>query len=370
MSKYKSMFCLPSDGVYLLSHSVGRPLKTLQPVVQEQFFEPWSDGVREPWQVWLNGVNAFTNALARLFNSNASLFCPQVNLSSGLTKFLQAWPKRDKPLQILMSEADFPSMGFVMQQARDDVTLTFIDKNLDVSDANVWNTYLTADYDFVFVSHVYSNTGQQAPIADISQRAKSLGVKVILDVAQSAGILPVDLNAISVDVVIGSSVKWLCSGPGAAYLWISPEILARCAPKDVGWFSHANPFEFDIHHFQYHDTALRFWGGTPSVFPYLCAAHSIEQVLNLGVARVREHNWRLLESLQALFGERIKSPLDPARASGTAILSFADATDKALLALTEHGIAVDRRAYGLRVSPHIYNDEEDIERFNCVLKTF
>jgi kynureninase len=368
MSKYKSKFCLPNDGVYLLSHSVGRPLKTLQPHLQQQFFSPWAEGAREPWGAWLQGINGFTQALARLFNSEAGLFCPQVNLSSGLTKFLQAWPSTGKPLRILMSEADFPSMGFVMQQARDDLLLTFIDKEQDVSDANTWDAHLTAEFDFVFVSHVYSNTGQQAPIAAISERASKLGVKVILDVAQSAGILPLDLQVTMVDVLIGSSVKWLCSGPGAAYLWVSPEVLSMCQPKDVGWFSHANPFEFDIHHFQYHDTALRFWGGTPSVFPYVCAAHSINALLDIGIDNIRARNWQLVMQLHEHFGERVMSPLSPTRASGTAIVSFAQQTDKALQTLTEHGIAVDKRVHGIRVSPHIYTDIQDIALFKDVLK--
>lgn len=367
MTDYKSQFCLPPEGVYLLSHSVGRPLKTLQPHLQEQFFAPWAEGAREPWAAWLQGISDFTKALARLFNSDAELFCPQVNLSSGLTKFLQAWPSAGRPLRILMSEADFPSMGFVMQQARDDVLLTFIDKHQDVSDANVWDAHLTAEFDFVFVSHVYSNTGQQAPIRDIAQRAKALGVKVILDVAQSAGILPIDLQTAAVDILIGSSVKWLCSGPGAAYLWVSHEVLGHCQPKDVGWFSHANPFEFDIHHFEYHATALRFWGGTPSVFPYVCAAHSIDAILNIGVDTIREHNWRMLSRLHSQFDAHIMSPLQSSRASGTVILSFQAENERALAKLNDQGIAVDMRVNGLRISPHIYNDSNDIEQLIVAL---
>ncbi|MFC0119234.1 aminotransferase class V-fold PLP-dependent enzyme [Pseudoalteromonas xiamenensis] len=355
-------FHLPKNGTYLLSHSVGRPLKSLQAHLRAHYFEPWEQGLVEPWGHWLQGIEQFTTALGRLFNAPATQFCPQTNVSSGLTKLLQSLPSSTTPIRLLMSENDFPSMGFVAQCARNDIELHFIGADSDMSDPDVWQMHLTPDIDFVFVSHVYSNTGQQAPISFIASKAKERGIKVILDVAQSAGILPVDLNALQIDVMLGSSVKWLCGGPGAAYLWVSEALLSELKPKDVGWFSHANPFEFDIHHFEFHQTALRFWGGTPSVEPFIGAAHSIHYFTELGITQVREHNWALLSQLHTALEGYMVSECKIERASGTAIVSFGAHNERILAALKEQQIAVDCRLHGLRISPHLYNTQDDLNR--------
>ncbi|CCQ11348.1 Cysteine desulfurase [Pseudoalteromonas luteoviolacea B = ATCC 29581] len=368
MADFNSDFHLPSQGHYLLSHSVGRPLKSLADHLQTHFYQPWQQGNKEPWEMWLAGIEQFTVQLATLFNSEARLFCPQANLSSGLTKFLQSLPQQNKPLRLLMSEVDFPSMGFAARHAREDIELEFIPAKMDLSDIESWQAHLQTDIDYVFVSHVYSNTGEQAPLHAISTIARQKGIKVIADVAQSAGIIELDLQKTPVDVLLGSSVKWLCGGPGAAYLWVNEPLLSICKPKDVGWFSHANPFEFNIHHFAYHTSALRFWGGTPSVHAYVCAAHSIGYFNQVGVKQVRAHNWQLLSKLHRALAQYIVSPLEQEQASGTAILSFGDADERVYQALQAHSIALDKRAKGFRVSPHLYNCEEDIDRLISVIK--
>jgi kynureninase len=224
----------------------------------------------------------------------------------------------------------------------------------------VWLSYLSQDTDLLFISQVYSNSGQQAPVKSIIDQAKQQGTLTLIDVAQSAGIIPLDLSETAPDFMIGSSVKWLCSGPGAAYLWVHPNQMESCEPKDVGWFSHDNPFEFDIHNFRYHQGALRFWGGTPSVAPFILAAHSIHYTNQIPAGLARKHNLRLLALLDNAFGERLVSPIEPSKCSGTAILQFGDAQIAVLNALKTAHIGVDARRLGIRVSPHIYNDEDDI----------
>lgn len=165
---------------------------------------------------------------------------------------------------ILVSEIDFPGMGFALKKSLpQDCEIRFIPAKEDITNADIWNEYLTRDVDLVFISYAYSNTGQLSPISDVISIARSRNVISILDIAQSAGIVPIDLDELNPDFMIGSSVKWLCSGPGATYLWVNSKQLSSCSPKDVGWFSHDNPFEFDIHNFRYNASALKFWGGTP-----------------------------------------------------------------------------------------------------------
>jgi selenocysteine lyase/cysteine desulfurase len=276
--------------------------------------------------------------------------------------------QNNKPI-VLMSEIDFPGMGFVLKKSLpDDCEVRFIPANKDVTDFAVWEKYLTDDIDLVFISHAYSNTGQLAPIGKALSLAKSKKIISVLDVAQSVGIVPIDLEVLQPDFMIGSSVKWLCGGPGAAYLWINSKRLPFCHPRDVGWFSHENPFEFDIHNFRYRDSALKFWGGTPSVAPYVVAGHSISYFNNIGINKVRQHNQKLIEQISREFGDEFVSPRQEAKRGGTMILNFGSNQNKILHRLNENKISVDLRSQGIRISPHIYNDDEDMAHLIKVIK--
>ncbi|WP_201746384.1 aminotransferase class V-fold PLP-dependent enzyme [Veronia nyctiphanis] len=266
MKKNQDFHC--PEGAYLLSHSVGRPLKSQTTNFQDVFLSPWAEEGAEPWGQWLKVIEQFRHELSVLFNGKAEDFCPQVNLSSALTKIIQSHQRLSNKPRIVMSEQDFPSMGFVLQNAPlDHAEISLIPADSDSTDTNVWHEFLKEGADLVFISHVYSNTGQKTPIEEIVTIAKEFGVMSLVDVAQSAGVIHVNLQTCQPDFLIGSSVKWLCGGPGAGYLWVNPNILHECQPKDVGWFSHENPFEFNIHDFRYHESALKFWGGTPQSLP-------------------------------------------------------------------------------------------------------
>jgi len=358
---YKADFCLPEQGCYLLNHSVGRPLKSAQQAFHQGFFHPWQNHSTEPWQQWLSSIETFQSALGQLFNHGPENFCPQANLSSALCKLVMSHPRLTKPSsKLLMSEQDFPSMGFALRHALPECEICFIPKELDITCADVWDSHLSQDIYLVFISQVYSNSGQQAPVKTIVERAKQQGILTLIDVAQSAGLIRLDLTATEPDFMIGSSVKWLCSGPGAAYLWVHPNHIADCKPKDVGWFSHDDPFEFDIHDFRYQKGALRFWGGTPSVAPFILAAHSINYANQIPQGLTRQHNLRLLTLLAKALGSQFVSPIEANKCSGTAILQFGNNQDAVLKALKTAHIGVDARSLGIRVSPHIYNDEDDI----------
>lgn len=356
------------EGSYLLSHSVGRPLKSANAVLGQSFFAAWEKS--EPWGDWLGIIDDFRKSLSQLFNAPMAEFCPQVNLSSAVTKIVMSLKVLEqKNAKVLMSEIDFPSIGFALQKALPQTCeLIFIPKDLDVTDAQVWSEYLKSDVTLAFVSHAFSNTGQLAPIADIFKIAQDRNILTILDMAQSAGIVPLDLQKTTPSFMVGSCVKWLCGGPGAAYLWVHPDHIGNCQPKDVGWFSHENPFEFDIHNFRYQTTSLKFWGGTPSVVPYAIAAQSICYFAEIGSPVLRAHNQKLMSRIAEEFAAENRSPKDPAKRNGTIILDFGNANAAIISALRQQQISVDSRRLGLRISPHIYNDAEDVERLIGVIR--
>jgi selenocysteine lyase/cysteine desulfurase len=360
-SDYAAKFAL-GKGVYLLNHSVGRMPKEVLHNISEGFFDAWANNDSEPWESWLNSISRFNQSLAKLFNGSADDFCPQANLTGGLVKVLSAL-QIDKPdATVLASENDFPSIGFALQQAeKSGLKVIWLAKDQGLTDFAVWERALLPEIDIAFISHVHYNTNARVPVAQICELASRRNIFTIVDIAQSAGIVPIDLNQWSADIVLGSCVKWLCGGPGAGFLWTGTERSRRLEPLDVGWFSHANPFEFDIKHFDYAHTASRFWGGTPSVLPYEIAANSVDLMCEIGVDTVFAHNRDLTDlMLNHLSPQEVVTPPDSEQRGGTLVLNPKD-RGEIEGRLKSAGVQFDSRALGMRLSPHIYNSKEDMQ---------
>jgi len=351
-------------GIYLLSHSVGLPLRSSQQAAADSFWQPWQAADSNIWTHWLAAIQEFRTQLAILLNGDTASFCPQTCLSTAVAKIVDSLAWQTSKNCILLSEQDFPSIAFALQKALGDrVALKFIAAGADTSDIHVWDQHMTEDVGLVLATHVQSNNGRQLPVAQITALSRDKGILSLVDIAQSVGILPIDLDSWCADFVVGSCVKWVGGGPGAAFMWLSPEIIEHCQPRSVGWFSHRDPFEFDIHHFSYQPDALRFWGGTPSVYPFALAAHSLAAINARGVESIRAHNLKLADQIiDKLSPEQLISPLDPALRSGTLIVDFADRQPQLSAVLQQHQVHFDSRAQGVRLSPHLCNTEEQIAR--------
>jgi len=350
-------------GIYLLSHSVGlAPTSSLR-LLEQDYFDAWRDDPEQAWPRWLAQMERFREALGQLLNHRAGCFCPQANVSSATTKILHGLPRRSGRATILLTEDAFPSLGFVFARAQDaGYRVKFIGRDEDAQDPDVWARHLTPDVGLALITHVHSGSGERIPVRDVVALARERSVVSIVDIAQSVGVIPIDLTEWNADFVVGSSVKWLCGGPGAGYLWVNPEMLPQCEPIDVGWFSHADPFELDIHRFRFADDALRFWGGTPSILPFVIARGSIELIDDIGVDDVSATNVALTERLIAPIDDAmLVSPRDPTRRGGTVVVDLGDRAARLTERLREAGVHFDSRATGIRLSPHLYNTADEID---------
>ncbi|MDG1905022.1 MAG: aminotransferase class V-fold PLP-dependent enzyme [Arenicella sp.] len=362
MSEIKELFCVPESSHYFLTHSIGLMPKSTEAHLSQAYLKPWQSGAEDIWPQWLNAIANFNGALASLLNSEPEQFCPQANVSSGLAKLIQSLPKVEGRNVILATQSDFPSAGFVLQQAeRLGFTIRYIAKGQDLQSLDVWSEALADDVYCAFITHAHYNTNTLTPAAEITQLCRARGIMSIMDIAQSVGIVPIDLHVLDVDVVVGSCIKWLCGGPGAGYLWLRKERIQQLNPIDVGWFSHENPFEFDINNFDYASTAARFWGGTPSVASYIIASNSIKLMTEIGVQNIREHNRNLCQKIMSnVPKDCIASPTDLTKKGGTVVLKFSN-SEQIEARLRDKNVLFDARQYGIRLSPHIYTDERDID---------
>ncbi|WP_427453985.1 aminotransferase class V-fold PLP-dependent enzyme [Litorimonas sp. WD9-15] len=350
---------------YFLSHSVGCLPKVTEAALTSDFLGPWKSGAS--WADWMPVLDRFRHGMAQIMDVTAAEICPQINVSSALTKILHSLPPSSSRNQILLSKQDFPTIGFVVKQAElAGFELCFVEG--DVLDAQRWGDAITDRTAFVHVTHSLSNTSHLLPVAEICVLAKQAGAKSVIDAAQSTGIVPVTPKDWGADFVIGTGVKFLCFGPGACFLYAAKEILPDCNPVDVGWFSHENPFEMDITQFRFAANAMRFFGGTPSPAPLVAANAAIEVWSGLEAktlhARIRENLDTLCEAVP---DEALVSPKHPIARGGTCVVNPADRT---LLRnnLKAADILHDERTEGFRFSVHAYTPLSDCTKLASVFK--
>lgn len=355
-----SAFHMPV-GRYFLSHSVGLQPKAAKAALEANFLAPWKNADARTWDHWLTAIERFRAALAPLLGAAPGDICPQTNISSALTKVIFSLPERARRKRIVLTEDDFPTVGFVAAQARRlGYEIFLLPGGSRLADIEAWTPAFHDDVQLVIATHVFSNTSVKSPVAEIARRAHERGVFCVLDLAQSAGAVPVDLGASRPDFAVGTSVKYLCGGPGACFLWTERETAARCSPIDVGWFSHEQPFEFDIRNFRYAEGAMRFWGGTPSVAPFAIAAAGFEPIGAFGVEAIFAHNQALLSRLvEGLPNGAFLSHVTEGQRGSSAVVRVRD-VEAASAALAAAGVHHDTRKGGIRVSAHAYNSADDV----------
>jgi kynureninase len=362
---------VPGPGPYLATHSVGCLPLAARTALERHFLDPWAREGGDAWPAWLAAIDRFRASLAALLGGMPDDYCPQANLSGALARLLGAIPRPLARRRVWLAHEDsFPSLAYVLGRAGLlGHALRLIPREHSPSDPATWAGALDDDVLGALLTHVHSNTGAVAPVSQVAKMCAGRGIYTVVDVAQSAGILPLDVAAFGADAVLGSCIKWLCGGPGAGWLWLRQGLAERLEPVDVGWFSHAEPFAMDIHDFRYAPDARRFWGGTPSVAPYAMAAASLEWLAGIGIDRVRAHNRALAARLGAALPPRWRARLPTGEYGGTLCLDALDpaAAADAAAALRAIGARFDVRGSVLRLSFHLCNGEADADAVAAAL---
>jgi kynureninase len=216
----------------------------------------------------------------------------------------------------------------------------------------------------VFVSHVLFRSSFVQDLAAITRRAHEMGALVLADIYQSAGSVPVDVHALGVDFATGGSVKWLCGGPGAGYLYVRRDLWPKLEPRFTGWIAHKRPFSFESGAMDYAEDAFRFLNGTPAI-PALYAARSGNEIIaEIGVDQIRKKSMRQTRRLIELAedaGFRINSPRNPAERGGTVVIDVPDGAEVTKELLRRNFLVDHRPGAGIRVAPHFYTSDEELE---------
>jgi kynureninase len=198
----------------------------------------------------------------------------------------------------------------------------------------------------------------------IIERAHKVGAYVLLDTFQSLGTVPVDVRALGVDFACGGVLKWLCGGPGVAYLYVRPDLAQKLEPAFTGWVAHAEPFAFEIGPIRYTRGQYRFMNGTPNVAALHACRPGLRIVKEIGVARIREKSVRQTTRLIEMAdqrGWRVNTPRNADQRGGTVSIDMPGARE-VCDELLRRDILVDYRPKaGVRMSPHFYTADEELD---------
>jgi kynureninase len=214
------------------------------------------------------------------------------------------------------------------------------------------------------ISHVIFRSAYINDAQAVIEKAHKVGAHVVLDTYQSLGTVPVDVTALNVDFACGGVLKWLCGGPGVAYLYVRPDLGKKLEPKLTGWFAHQDSMAFETGPIRYTDPPFRFMNGTTHIPALEACRPGLKIIREAGVEKIREKSKRQTARLIQLadqHGWRINTPRDPERRGGTVSIDMPDSQEvcKDLLA---REILVDwRPKAGVRFSPHFYNTDEEID---------
>jgi kynureninase len=364
--KWRSEFPILEKTVYLISHSLGAMPRATHERLQE-YADIWaSRGVRAWAEGWWDMPVTVGDEVARIIGADPGTVVMHQNVSicqSLVLSCLKPTPQRNK---IVYSELNFPSVMYVYEaHARDGSLRIDVVKSDDGMTVPLERLLAAIDETTLLVpfSHVLFKSAFLQNAKAIIDRAHEVGAMVVLDTYQSAGTVPFSVKELNADFATGGSVKWLCGGPGAGYLYVRPDLQTKLEPKTTGWMAHEAPFAFDTS-LKYAPNITRFLHGSPAI-PALYAAQSGYRIINeIGVQRIREKSMRQTEYLVNLAEEAgftITSPRDVTQRAGTITIAHEHAGAVTKELIRREFIVDYRPGAGIRISPHFYTTDEELE---------
>jgi len=372
--KWRSEFPILDQTVYLISHSLGAmPRETYARL--NDYADTWATrGVRAWAEGWWDMPVTVGNEVAQIIGANAGSVVMHQNVSICQSLILSCFEPTPKRNKIVYSELNFPSVMYVYEAHARDGRLRIETVASDDGITIPLERFLEAiDEETLLVpfSHVLFKSGFLQNAKAITERAHEVGAMVVLDTYQSAGTVPFNVKELEVDFATGGSVKWLCGGPGAGYLYVRPDLQLQLQPKTTGWMAHEAPFAFETE-LRYAPDIRRFLHGSPSI-PALYAAQSGYRIINeIGVQNIRKKSTRQTERLIELAKEAgfvVTSPQDTASRGGTITIAHDDAAAITKELIRRKFIVDYRPGAGVRISPHFYTSDEELELVVNEMKT-
>jgi kynureninase len=312
-------------------------------------------------------------AFAGLAGCAADELAITTNISIALSTIASAVDLSARP-KVILSELDFPTDGHVwLAQRRRGIEIEWLRSPDGL-------TVPLEEYDraiddrtaVVMVNRVLYRSSALVDAGAICAMARERGALSFVDDYHGAGVVPLDLHELGCDLYTAGVLKWLCGGPGLAFLYARRELLPSLEPAVTGWFATREPFAFDTQHLAYHETARRLEHGTPPAPVVFLAQGGLDVISEVGVGRIRARQGELTDHVIERADEAglpVRTPRQHGVRGGVVNVGVGPDAEKICHALLDRDVCTDFRGDGLRISPHFFNTEEDIDRCFAELRS-
>ena len=336
----------------------------------EEWLAGWDENGAE-WPFWVERNEAARSAFARLVHAQPGDVAVTTSVSQAVSALVSALDLTGERKRIVISEYEFPTVGQIAhaQELRGAEVVHVrpepdgripLERFADAIDERTALVCCTA---------VSFRSGHRHDVSAIAELAHASGAILLADSYQAIGAMEIDVRSIGADVITGGTVKYLLGSAGLAFMWLRPELRARLLPTQTGWFADEDIFAMSIADYSPHASARRFDSGTPPVPSLYPGVAGMELVAEVGVPAIEEHvrglNERLLGGLDDL-GATVVTPR-PREEHGALICVLSTDPDALVDALAAERIVTSTRDSNLRISLHLYNVEEDVDRIVAAL---
>jgi len=359
--------------VYLISNSLGAVPKKAQENLKE-YYRIWEEEGVSAWEKeWWDLSRNVGNTIAPLIGAGDDevTMMPNATIAHWIalsTRFSSQGMRKNK---VIMTDLDFPSEIYAVTEIA-----KFTGWQVEIIESHgqpgVEADKIIEKIDdntlFVATSHVYFKSAFIQDVKNISARAMEVGALTLIDGYHGPGTIPVDVKELGVDFYVGGCLKWLCGGPGNAFLYVKPELKSEERPRLTGWIAHQEPFLF-TQRMEYTKDSYRFMTGTPAISSMYAALPGLEIIKKIGILQIRNkslHQTTMIIDNAKKRGFHIFTPESPESRGGAVSLGIphAYAVKKAL---DKRRIKVDFRK-GLdeepdviRIGPHFYTKDKEIK---------
>lgn len=317
-----------------------------------------------PWGTWLEKVNEAKAQFADLINADPDEIAVQSCATQAIAQVTSAFEFDDRD-EVVVTDLEFPTVPqFWAAQRKRGATVRFAESpdGLRVP-TETYAEAMSDDTLLVCSAHAYSFTGGLMDVAAVADEVHDRGGYLFLDAYQSAGVVPIDVEAMGVDMLVAGNLKFLLGGPGIAFLYVDGDLANQLDPANLGWFGVDDIFGFETREPRFADGARRFELGTPPAPNAYTASAGMELIQEVGVDTIRErvvsHTRRLIEGVEER-GFTVRTPLEDEHRGGVVNVQVSD-PEVAADVLMDRGFNVSTRAGGVRFSPHFYNTDEEID---------
>lgn len=331
----------------------------------EAYLESWN-GAGMDWDAWMEETHRAKEEFARLINASPTDVAVASSVSEATSSLVSSLDLASGRTKVLVSEAEFPSVGHVwLAHQKYGLQVSWVplrDGRVEVAD---YQTALEDDTALVSATHAYYQNGFVQDVAAIARLAHDRGALLFVDAYQSAGVEPIDVKDMDIDVLATGNLKYLLGVPGIAFLYVRPDIVDRLHPAVTGWFGRSDPFAFTVKDLTWAPSAARFDTGTPPVFNAYVSRAGMAVINEIGPERIRD--WtrvlsrRLIEGGLAR-GFTLHGPHDPhGKTPSTAFVCPDGESHRVEALLRQEGVLGSARGPVVRLAPHFYSTEEDCD---------